>query len=87
MMSNTRTERIPATVCQIEQGETIARTEVDNGEVVLTIVAEISEEVRGQSYQRGDFTRTVNRLRKKYGSLHQTLQDDPDPRIRELLDD
>ncbi len=84
----TRTETIAGP--KVAANELVTNYEYKDGLMVYTITSgikgEVEEEEADESYQRGDFMKTVRRLRKKYGPLQSVLEDDPDPRVQAILE-
>ena len=79
---STRTETIPATNLQLGEGDSIARAEVKDGEIVLTIVTEDVRERTGSAGQA--FLQRARELREH--PADPSIWTDPAPRLRAILD-
>jgi hypothetical protein len=79
---STRTEIIPAEMLHLNAGEHIARSEVNDGRIIVTIV---TQEVGQKSYKSGQFFETVKAIHREC-EVDPSIWSNPDPRVRAILD-
>lgn len=81
----TRTETIPAGLLHLAEGERVARSEVKNGQIVVTIA---TNDVRDRTRKAGkEFLEFSRKMRETAPIDLDKLAADTDPRVRAILDD